>query len=309
MKAFLALAILMSLLVYAACGGNDGAVLTDDSGEGTGILSDEPQADSDTVILPEESEANIIAIAKEITQGQIPESEGEVSFSIDYYRPDKGRARVIIVGVFFDDGQWLEKEAELSLAQNVQGKWEKLTFPGDPVGVFFELTSEEQRLQDKIQRDQDRQGLVQSQIEDLTAKKEAFENIVITVGEPVGIPKEHRPGTGIEGVKFPVTIDNPTSQPHRVYYTVKWTQTTFSATTGGCDPNKLPRETYETDTQDEIEVPAFGKIDEEVKTTSVFFLTICIDGEFSNQYAVIEKIDGHTLENVDSNLSQLQTLP
>ena len=297
MKATFAFAAALSLLL-AACSGDGGS----------DFLSDEPRAGDDSVIMPEESEANIIEIAKTIAAGQIPEPNEDVYFELGYYRPDEGQAKVTIFGRFLEGDQWLDKEADIFLGLNPQGKWEQIVFSGDLFGVVFELTNDERMRQEAIARQQEIDVQTQARIDELTAQKEAFEKIVISVGEPVKIPKKNPPNTGIEGIKFPVTIDNQTSQPHRVYYTLYWTQETFSASTGGCDPNFLPRQRGERDKSSEIEVPALGKTDEEI-LLSGFLLNICIDAAIINYHVEIEKVDGSTLDFINQSLELLQTSP
>lgn len=180
---------------------------------------------------------------------------------------------------------------------------------GDGIDIFIDQLPNDERIRQVVTESQKEiDAQVQAAVDNLLEKREAFEKIVITVGAPVKMPKEHRPGTGINGFKFPVTIENQTSQPHRVYYTISLTYEIFNPTTGGCDPNFWPQRTRKGDESSEIEVPAFGTIKDEVEWRGLT-LNTCIDANISDYYEVVEKIDGSTLDHINKSLDLLQTSP
>ena len=292
MKTVLLSSIGLALMVLAAaCGSDNGDGFIDGGGGGDGGDGPAP--------FPEQREGPLIDLARSYVDPQLPVPNQDVVYDVRYEDPGRA-AEVVVTGLFADEGPWLEKQAEVGFSY-ADGEWVVRGWTG------FYLTEDEEGRQQELATEATAEAGNQARIEELTGTLEAFDKIVVSDPKVEKISSAGDIEEGwFEGLRFLINVENPTDNPHRIEYDVKWGGESFSPTTDACPPNYREREPFdELQAQVIVEV---GALENKVGEFQTFEPGFCVDYDIKYAETIVTSIDGYTGKGqVEAEIKQLQT--
>ena len=312
MKATLVFAVVLFLLLAAACGGNDGDFLANDGdGDGSNFLPTDSVRDDrvgeNPAAQPEERDEAIRNIARTLIAPRVtdPYEEGSLFFEIRNLDVIAGRASLMVTGVFIVGDDRQEKYALAYLVRDADGGWIL-----DSISKF-DWTLGEQHRQNEIKHEQAQEARNQAEIARLTKIIEDFDRITFKVS---GIEKIPGPlgDESYTGFYLTVDIGNPSSERHNsVGYLVKW-QAHLTKYNIGCPVEDQAPETVTGEEEDSIYGLEPGETYQvrhriSVGSMSCAILDITVDPTPS---VSVTSLDGFkSKEEVEAAIAQLQTSP
>jgi len=302
MKTIVALIVLFALVaIFAACSSDDnGGFLAEDVNEG---VSDERIGQNPAALSADREEA-VREVAEKLFADSIPQPSQDIDYGDALEDVVRGVAVVLVTGEFLEDGQWLEKFAEVKLARTSGGNW---IITNDPI---FDLTIEERGRQREITEQAEKEARHQAEIAKLNRIAEAFDQVSMSVTSVEKIPDSNDPEDGIGGLRFHLQVENPTDSSHHLGYVVEWTQITFSPSTSVCSPDRRPVREREVESPWSVEVLPNTVTEEEMEPSNTgFFHQVCIDATIEDAAVSINKIDGYGRDRLEEELADLQTSP
>jgi hypothetical protein len=305
MKVFAPLAVLFALLLAACAGsGDDGGFLNSDQPAADVVIGDSGAVyhdaiDSSPAADPDEREAAYFEVAGRLASDSIPESSRDLRYELVWEEAIDGNARIQITGYFQEGGQWLEERADFQMTRTAGGTW---ILENE---VVFDLTQDQKRLQQATVVAAEEEAQRQEEIVLLTAVLEAFDSIVAEVAEPEIIPDPDRPG--VDGFKFHLGFDNPTTSEHSLDYRIDWVEVKSNAEGPKCWREYESRgASYEVGSE---EIPASTAVSIEVEPLSGYDLMHCDGLRIEDVRVSVTQIDGYEREKAEARLVQLQTSP
>lgn len=191
--------------------------------------------------------------------------------------PVAGNAGIHIVGMFEENGEWVEKEADFRITRTAVENW----ILKDE--VQFEKTA------DQFGRERDEQKIVE-----YTEALAVFDAITVSV-----VSAEVTADQWFETKNFVIQIDNPTNQDHEVDYLLQWTVTSEDSRCGNPEDEKRGRENAAASSTVLVEVES---------VTNLFgSFRYCGNPSLEKTRVAVVRVDGYVREKVEQRLADLQS--
>ncbi len=309
------------VLVVACSGGEEDSFIQNPSPvveENPAENSFDDQISADGVVLTEEGayhnaidfspaptraerEPAYFQVATALTASVFNRPTRDLSYELVWEEVRDGNARVSIVGMSEENGEWIERQADFRITRMPSGSWilkDEAKFEKTVHQRGLER-QEQKKIEDEIQR--------QQEIAKWAGLLDTFDQIKVSVSAPEKIPASN-PEEGTFGLRFLVTIDNPTSESHTVSYDINWEGESFSPNSGACRPDYRDRRP----TKDSVLLSGSEKVgsgETVVVEKEESFLAYCFDVEVHSYEVVLERINNYTRGWVEEKLAELQTSP